>query len=282
MNKILITGGRGALGQYFKEYSDCIITGKSEVDVTDFKTAQSYVRKLNPDSIIHLAAETDVDLCEDNPKLAYQINTEGTKNMAILAREQKCPIIYVSTAGVFSGKGDTPFTVNDKPFPVSIYANSKWRGEKEIQKIIPDHIIIRTGWVFGGFEKDNKFVGQIVRQIWQGAEKIKAVDDIFGCPTYGHDLVKSILDLVSSQKRGIFHIVNSGFASRFQIALEIAKILKPGIQVLPAKSSDFPKFSAPRPKFEVIQPSLDLRSWQAALKEYLLQWKALQTQRSRA
>ncbi len=278
MNKdkeILITGGRGMVGQYFEIYPNCYITHKDELDVTDRKGVRDFVQKLKPKTIIHLAAETDVDLCERNPELAYRVNAEGAENVAYASSEIECLLVYLSSAGIFSGEGSKPYRVGDKPCPVNVYAKSKLMGEKLVEELASRHLVVRTGWIFGGFDKDRKFVSLIANQIWNGVRVIRAIDDILGCPTYGKDLASAILAQIKNLDGSIAHVVNQGFASRFEIASEIARVLDPAVQVEAAKSTDFPSFNARRPKFEVIEPTVSLRPWQNALQEYLLEWQAM-------
>lgn len=270
--KILITGGKGMLGQYFEEFPFCHITQKEVLDVTNLKSILKYIKLLKANTIIHLAAETDVDFCQQNPDIAYKVNAQGAKNVSLAAKIMNCLLVYLSTATVFSGKGSKPFKVDDIPNPVNVYAKSKLEGEILIRRIAPKYLIVRTGWVFGGFERDKRFVSLIANQIWSGAKKVFAVDDSFGCPTYGKDLASAILKLIDDEYTGIVHVVNKGYTSRFELASKIAKNLNPSILVEVAKPNMFPSFSAPRPKFQVIEPTVVLRSWQKALREYLEEW----------
>lgn len=279
MKKILITGGKGMIGQYFENFPFCYITNRQELDVTNLKRVKEYIKSFNPTAIIHLAAETDVDFCEKNPNTAYKINSEGAKNVAEAAKQQNCLIVYLSTAAVFSGEGSKPFIIDDTPNPVNVYGKSKLEGERLVKKITDKYLIIRTGWIFGGFERDKKFVSLIANQIWNGSKKVSAVDDIYGCPTYGKDLASAISQLIDKKKLGIVHVVNKGYVSRFEIAIEIAKILDPTVEIEPVKSTKFPAFNALRPKFEVIKSTVLLRPWQQALKGYLQEWIRLRKSR---
>jgi dTDP-4-dehydrorhamnose reductase len=273
--EILITGGQGVVGGYFEDYENILITGKNELDITKPEQVESFIKKTNPKAIIHLAAETNVDLCEDNPDMAYKIQTIGTYNTASVCRDFNITMVYVSTGGVFEGKRGKrkPYTTTDTPNPVNVYARSKWLGEMITKDIVPNHIIARSGWIFGGFEKDNKFIGFITKQILDGEKVVRAVTDTKGCPTYGKDFAKEIIDLLNEKQQGLFHLVNKGSASRYEIAQEIALNLDRSVDVLPAKTTDFPSFHAPRPSFEVIEQNRNMRSWKNALADYLQEWK---------
>ncbi len=271
-NEIIVTGGGGMVGQYFESFPNCRLFSKRELDIIDKETVLTLTRKLQPRTIVHLAAETDVDFCQNNSDTCFQINCTGAKNVAEAANEVGAHMIYISTASVFSGRGLQAFGVSDLPQPLNAYAKSKLNGELEVRQTTSNSIVIRTGWLFGGFDRDKKFVSMIAQQIWDGKKVIKAVDDNIGCPTYCKDLVECILHIAETGQTGIAHIINQGHASRFEIACEIAREIDPSVKVEKASPDEFPAFYAPRPKFEVIEPTVSLRSWQDALDEYLRNW----------
>lgn len=271
--KILITGGHGMVGSYFSSEKECILLGKEELDVTKKVQIKKAIEKYNPKAIVHLAALTDVDYAQEHPEKAFQVNALGTHNMASMAKKHDIHLVYVSTGAVFYGQAKKPYKTSSSPNPRSIYAKSKRMGEEFIEAVCDKYSIVRTGWIFGGFEKDKKFVAAIAKQIWGGNKEIMAVTDAFGCPTYGKDLVDTILKIIANQQYGLFHAVNKGFASRYQIAKLIAKELSEKVKVSKASTDDFPGFIAPRPKFEVVEQSLSMRTWQSSLKEYLFEWQ---------
>lgn len=273
---ILVTGGDGMVGNYFKTVPGAVVLGRDDLDVTKPKTIEAAVKKYAPKAIVHLAAMTDVDYAQDHPGEAFAVNALGTYKVAQVAKKYGIHLVYVSTGAVFYGQAQMPYTVKSKPNPRSIYAKSKRMGEEFVQSLCDKYSIVRTGWVFGGFQKDKKFVAAIARQIWAGNTQLKAIDDAFGCPTYGKDLRDVILQLIETADYGVFHAVNQGYASRYQIARLIAReIGDSSIKVSRAQTADFPAFNAPRPKFEVIEQNLPLRSWKKAVKEYLADWQDL-------
>lgn len=273
--KVLVTGGDGMVGNYFTAYKNCIVLGKSEFDVTKPATMRRALAQYKPDAIVHLAAMTNVDAAEKTPNKAFQVNAEGARKVAELAQKHGLHMVYVSTGAVFSGKARRPYTTNSKTDPVNTYALSKRIGEEYVSTICDKHSIVRTGWVFGGFERDKKFVALIAKQIWQGNKDIKAVADTFGCPTYGKDLAEAILLLIEHQAFGLFHGVNKGHASRYEIAKVIASTVGNRVKVKSASIKEFPSFGAPRPRFEVIEQNIPMRSWRSALREYLADWQDL-------
>jgi dTDP-4-dehydrorhamnose reductase len=261
------------VGSYFSSYPDAYLATRRDFDISDYKQTRKFLLAKKPHTIIHLAAMTNVDQCEKEPLLAYDTNLVGTYNIAKCAAEIDAHLIYVCTSGVFPGTGKRPYSIYRKPDPPSVYTRSKFLGEIVCQDIVKKLTIARTGWIFGGGKEDKKFVGMIVAQIKSGTKEIRAVSDVYGCPTYAKDLVGMLWQMQDKKTFGLFHITNTGQASRYDIAKEIVKILGKEISVSKASVKDFPSFNAPRPQFEVIKPNVKLRHWRSALKEYLEIWK---------
>lgn len=287
---IMATGAAGMVGSYLPDVfspSDLYLTdlraspGIHPLDVRDHNEVTKAVDRVRPRLVIHLAAETDVDRCEREIDHAYRSNTMATLNVALACQRQGAELVYVSTAGVFDGAKPEPYTEFDPPAPVSVYARTKWEGEKIVQTLLPRHYIVRAGWMFGGREQDRKFVGKIASLcLGEGREtgEVRAVNDKFGSPTYAKDLLYNVRILTQTGLYGLYHIVNRGSCSRYDLAVEIARSLGNGIRIVPVSSASFPLL-APRPKSEAARSyKLDLlglntmRDWRDALREYLMSW----------
>ena len=255
-----------------------IKTDKRSLDITDLKKVLNVCRIYNPEAIIHLAAETDVDKCERNPKYAYFVNSIGTYNMALAAKELGVKLIYISTAGVFDGAKNSPYTEEDKPNPQNYYGHSKFLGELAIEGIFKNYLILRVCWMMGGGpSNDKKFVAKIINQIKNpNIKEIRAVTDQVGSPTFGKDLIAAIKILLGENKTGIFHLSNTGVVSRYDVAQFIIDTLKSGVKAIPVESSYF-NLDAKRTKNEGLVSKVNLmRPWQDALKEYLeTEWRKL-------
>jgi len=273
--KILITGSDGMVGSYV-DFG--IKTDKKTLDVTNTEAVLQMVKLHKPDVILHLAALTDLDLGEKNPSLAYFVNTIGTYNVALAARETKSKLVYISSTGVFDGTKKGPYTEKDMPKPENHYGHSKYAGELLIQSMLKDYIIARACWMFGGGERlDKKFVAKIIAQLKKPeTSEIKALDDVSGSPTYAKDLVAALKKLILKDARGIFHLTNKGSGSRFDVANVIVKTIKPSVKVTPVDSSYF-NLPAKRVANESAASKVKLmRPWQEALKEYLeTEWPKL-------
>lgn len=271
-SKTLVTGSTGMVGSYV-DFG--IRTDRRSLDITDLKEAVSVCKKYRPDVIIHLAAETDVDRCERDPEQAYLVNTIGTYNMAVAAKEVGAKLVYVSTAAVFDGMKSDPYTEADAPNPQNYYARSKYLGELAVKGVMGDnYIVARAGWMFGGGpDKDLKFVAKIIPQFKN--EEIKAVNDKFGSPTYGKDLVAGIKKLINNGECGVFHMSNKGMCSRYDVAQFIADVIHSKTKVTSVDSSYF-NLDAARGNSEGMSSRFDgMRSWQDALREYLdVEWSS--------
>ncbi len=270
LSNVLITGSNGMVGAYI-DFG--IKTDRDTFDITDKQEVIASIKKHAPKVILHLAAETDLDECEQNPSHAYAVNTIGTYNIALGAKEVGAKMIYVSTSAIFDGLNKEPYTENDLPNPQNQYGCSKYLGEVMLKEVLDDYVIIRTCWVFGGGKsKDKKFVSKIISQIHN--QEIKTLDNIFASPTYGKDLVEAIKSIIKNDKRGIFHIVNDGVASRYDMAILIAKILGSKTKITKVEP-DYFNLPAERGINESMVSNFgQMRPWQEALEEYIkTEWK---------
>jgi len=245
-----------------------IRTDRRTLDITDLKEVLMVVHSHKPEAIIHLAAETDVDRCERDPEHAYMTNSIGTYNMATAAKELGIKMVYVTTAGVFDGKKEGPYTEDDEANPQNYYGRSKYVGDLIVKGMLKNYIIARVCWMFGGGpDKDQKFVAKIIKQLHK--PEIKAVTDQVGSPTFGKDLMGAIKKLLEADEKGVFNLANAGSCSRYEFAKEIVSVLGAKTIVTPATMKDF-NLDAPRTFNEVLVSKVNLtRPWQEAIKEYL-------------
>ena len=280
---MLVTGASGMVGSYvpeaFKDYdlvSTDMVEGCQRLDVRDPAEVMRVIKEVKPDVVLHLAAATDVDRCEQEPDLAFHTNAIGTQNVALACQEFDVTLVYVSTAGVFGGDKAEPYNEFDVPNPANVYGQSKLAGEQIVSSLLRHYYIVRAGWMIGGGEKDKKFVGMIARLIMKGTNPLKIVDDKIGTPTYAKDLLGGIHALLQTGYYGLYHLVNKGVCSRYDIALLIREVLeKPEIELLPVSSAYFP-LPAARARSEAMRNlKLELlnvhhmRPWQDALREYI-------------
>lgn len=283
IERILVTGGAGMVGSYApKVFSDVslimtdVAGNLSQLDVCDPSAVMNTIQDVCPDVVIHLAAATDVDRCQLEPDWAYTVNAIGTQNVALACQATDALLVYISTGNVFSGEKPQPYTEFDSPNPVNVYGQSKMAGEKIAASLLNRYYIVRAGWMVGGGQKDKKFVGSIARRILEGNIDLKAVDDKYGSPTYAHDLLQGISKLLDTGYYGLYHMANTGTASRYQVAQAVRGILNvPAVQIESVSSEHFP-MPAPRIEMEALRNlKLELlgfdwmRPWPDALEAYL-------------
>lgn len=274
--KVAVTGSGGMLGHAIKQvFTDTEINALSrrDLDVTDLNQAISLIKQIRPDILIHSAAYTDVDGCEQDPYKAYLVNGIGARNMTIACEEINCPILYISSDYVFDGTKNTPYDEWDSPNPISTYGVSKLMGEKFVMSLTNRFYIVRTSWLYGG--KGKNFVDTISKLL-KDKDELNVVDDQKGSPTFTNDLAIKLKEL-TGKGYGIYHITNSSHCSWYDFAVEIARLNGSKTLVKPVSSDKFPR-PAKRPSYSVLNNTMlkleglsELRHWKAALKEYLLQ-----------
>lgn len=281
--RLLITGADGMMGSdivpILKREFTVIPTDKSDMDVTDEDQIERVFEDVSPDVVIHMAALTDLDYCEDHPTAAELVNHQGTRNVAQACLDSGAKMIYVSTSGIFSGKKENAYGEVDIPKPKNVYGVSKYRGELAIRELLGDDrwMILRAGWLFGGGKRDIKFVGKIYK-LCHERDELSAVNDIFGSPNYTLDIGQLLLYLITNEHRGVFHVGNDGIATRYDIACEIVKLADVDCTVKAVPSTEFPT-RAPRPPMEAIRNDnlamigYRMRPWREALKDYIQRLK---------
>ncbi|MGV2939595.1 dTDP-4-dehydrorhamnose reductase [Mesobacillus sp. LC4] len=275
--RILVTGSTGQLGydvvkEGFKRGLNMVGVGSNELDITNKAEVLDYVNKLKPDAIIHCAAYTAVDKAEDDRSICWNVNVEGTYNLAKVANDINAKFMYISTDYVFSGKGATPFNETDEPNPIGYYGETKYHGEQKVQSLLDKWFIIRISWVFG--TNGNNFVKTMLR-LAESRNELNVVGDQVGSPTYTFDLARLLIDMVQSDKYGIYHVTNEGYCSWAEFAKEIFRQAGHGVKVHSISSEEYPT-KAIRPQNSRLskQKLVDngfrpLPKWQDALEHYL-------------
>lgn len=293
MKKIYIAGAAGMLGDAFykllsKGYQLYCIDKNVRDDwqeYLDFTNKDEYaksVENFQPDWLFHIGAETNLEECESNLEYAYLTNTKSVENAVEIANKLNIPILYISTAGIFSAEKNF-FTEEDYPAPLGVYAKSKFLGEAIVIAKANKYLICRAGWMMGGgIRKDKKFIGKISEQIIKGAEILNIVDDKLGTPTYTHDFCKKVISLIENKKFGLFNLVCEGLTSRLEVATKILEILDltDEIKINKVSSAYFKAvYFAPRPDNEqLINLNLNklkigkMRNWELALEDYLSEY----------
>lgn len=280
LNKILITGAGGMLGSDVKErfLKEGYTEGEmlfsfthSTLDVTDAETLMEKISEIKPKVLINCAAYTDVDRCETDYKKAFKVNGYGPRILARFSKIYSYKLIHISTDYVFDGRKNTPYKEEDAPNPVNVYGRSKLEGERGVLALADDYIIIRTAWLFG--KHGNNFIRFVIERLRERGE-LKVIYDQVGSPTYTKDLANAIFQLLKKDVRGVFNVVNQGYATRYDIVSKIIGLMNTDAVVEKVKSDEFRR-PAKRPSFTALSTErlnsigIRMREWESAVEEYV-------------
>lgn len=196
------------------------ISGLYFLDITQATEVNKFIHKTSPDIVIHLAAITDLDLCERNKKLATDTHVLGTQNLVNTCQNKSIKFVYFSTDNVFDGKKGN-YNEKDIPNPINVYGKTKLAGEQEVQKL-KNAIILRTSMPFG-IESNGKFINGTIEKL-KNKQLVTAFTDMIRSPTEMSDLTQAVHTLIESDFSGIIHCVGSSKLSMYDAALEIAEV----------------------------------------------------------
>jgi len=276
--RITIFGATGLQGKSLMgAWSDDAVTGfgSADGDIRNAERVSDLVRRSRPDGIVHLAAYTDVDGCEANRDLAFDVNCRGAVNVAQAARQYGAHLLFLSTDYVFDGTKTTPYATDDRRAARSVYGRSKADAEVQLSQILPDCCIVRTSWLFGA---GGKCFPDTILKLAASRPQLEVVGDQRGSPTYTVDLARAIVQLCHQSAKGIVHATNFGECSWYEFAREI--IANEGLPTIVRETSS-DKFVRPaqRPKYSVLSPEssqkhgIAMPDWRDALQRYLAERK---------
>ena len=284
LNNCLITGGNGMIG---KNIDFGIKPTSREMDVTNKNEIQQVISKINNIScIVHLVA-INIRESEEKPYKSINVNTNGTIEMLNIAMNRSIPFVLVSTGAVFSSTNDNEIFYEDsEQIPNCMYGQTKSSSEK-IALLYDKTILIRTGWLFGGHQKNHyKFVENTINNLLSNTH-VNASNNFFGSPTYVKDFIEQMKYLIVNLKYGIHHVVNSGFGCGYDIAYELCNNLNISESLINSvPSNQIPNSGPMRSNSEILESTHEfnkMRSWKEALKEYVelyLQKKYITIQKS--
>jgi dTDP-4-dehydrorhamnose reductase len=274
--RIAITGALGQLGtalQHALAESDLVLIDVPDWDITDPQSVP-LMADLRPEVVIHCAAMTDVDGCARNPDLAYHVNAFGTQNVALACQRSGASMVCISTNEVFDGTSTEPYHEFDTPRSINPYGASKLAAEQIAARLVSKLYIVRISWLFtpGG----NNFVSKMTA-LAEKHDRLRVVTDEVANPTYAPDLADAIARLIQTGHYGTYHLVNEGYCSRYEFAVEILRQSgQESVPVTPITSSQFQRASTPplfAPLRNTVGAALDitLRPWQEALTDYFAQ-----------
>ena len=298
---VLVTGGNGQLGQALQSVAgnypsiDFVFCKSSELDITNLEQCRTVFNQFKPDFCINAAAYTAVDKAESEPEKAFDINTNGAENLAIVCKEFDVTLLHISTDFVFDAyfsngrafydrelrlplKSELGLLETDVPFPSGVYGLTKLQGEQAVQNIWQKHVIIRTSWVYSEF--GNNFMKTMLR-LASERDTLSVVDDQIGTPTYAVDLAKVLVKIITdystlnTEHYGIYNFSNEGQCSWYEFAKEIFSQKTIEIDLKPIPTSSYPT-PAKRPGYSVLDKTkikevfdLKINNWTESLKTCL-------------
>lgn len=230
MNKILVTGAQGQIGQSIKarinnDIWDVLMTAKDVLDITNVEQIATVFTQFKPDVVINTAAYTHVDRAEKEPESAEAVNAYGAYLLAKQCQESGALLVHLSTDYIFDGNAEHNYSEDDLPAPLGVYGSTKWRGEQYIRTYLANYFIIRTSWVFSEYQ--HNFVASMLK-LARNVDEICVVNDQLGCPTYAGDVANLVLDIADDYARDIgryqcgeYHFCGDDCLSRYDFACAI-------------------------------------------------------------
>ena len=280
--KVLVTGSKGQLGyDVIKELCsrghEALGFDLPELDITDEAAVQAVFDRVKPDAVIHCAAWTAVDAAEESGNIAkvFAVNEGGTRNIAAACKRTGAKLLYLSTDYVFDGQGSTPWRADETRFaPLNEYGKSKLAGENAVRELLQTYFIVRIAWVFG--KNGNNFVKTMLR-LSEMHDTLRVVCDQVGTPTYTPDLARLLVDMIETNKYGVYHTTNEGgYISWYDFASAIMQEAGKNTKVIPVTTAEYGLSKAARPfnsrldKSKLKENGFEpLPDWRDALKRYL-------------
>ena len=283
MNELAARGHEGVGSDLLPQYAG-IADGSAvtrapyvPLDITDGEAVSRVLSEVKPDAVIHCAAWTAVDLAEDEDKRdkVRAINADGTRHIAQACKALGCKLMYISTDYVFDGQGETPWQPDCTDYaPLNVYGQTKLEGELAVRELVERFFIVRIAWVFGLSGKN--FIRTMLR-LGETHASVRVVCDQIGTPTYTLDLARLLVDMIETDKYGVYHATNGGgYISWADFAQEIFRQAGMATQVVPVTTAEYGLSKAARPfnsrldKTKLVESGFaPLPDWQDALGRYL-------------
>jgi dTDP-4-dehydrorhamnose reductase len=273
--KLVVSGAEGALGRAFLQqmpgHHDVHAFTHKALDVGDHHAVMKMLVPMRPDAILNFAAFTNVDACESRPVQAFRDNALALQSLALASRSMGATLLHVSTDYVFDGSKERPYDECDPPNPVSVYGRSKLAGETFVRQLTPEHLIVRTGYLFGS--GSDYFTSQLQR-LSEG-KTAAGVADRIGSPTYVHHLAARLLPLLLAGRFGTYHLAGPEPCSWFEVLTRAKRMADLPGEIVP-QEADSLALPAPRPRYSALTSvftegiGIDpLQSLDSALEELL-------------
>ena len=286
MSNILLIGPTGqvgwqlrrciqTLGQVFAVGKDHPEVAQAYIDLADPDSIQSVIREVKPAIVLNAAAYTAVDKAEQEPELAYKVNSTAAGILAEESQRLKALLIHYSTDYVFDGKSTQPYTEDATVNPLGVYGASKLAGEKAIQAIGGSYLILRTAWVYGLQGKNFLLTMQ---RLAKERDELKVVADQIGAPTWSRMIAEATAHIISQlhsplnsldseELAGIYNLTCAGQANWYEFTKAIIAPMEKQPRVLPITTADY-STPAQRPAYSVLSNTKLLKTFGLALPDW--------------
>ena len=257
MKRKIFLFGRGFLGNYivneFKKYGDEVYSSRLtncskddfKIDIRDKNSIFNVLEKIKPDIIINCVAITDLDFLEDNPEIGFEINSEGSKNIAIVSEKYGAKLIHISTDSVFDGKKGM-YDENDSVNPINVYAKTKLLAEKYVKQETTNYLILRTNFI--GYDSEDKNLLNWMISKLSKQETIIGFNDVFFTPIEVSYLSSLIYKLSSVEESLFLNLSSDKKISKYDLAIMICDLFSFNKKLIKKGSSTDISFKASRPK----------------------------------
>jgi dTDP-4-dehydrorhamnose reductase len=278
--RIIVTGAAGQLAQDLLQRwrdQELLPLSHSQLDITDSAAVERALHDFRPELVVNTAAFHRVDDCEDQPDCAFMVNAVGAYNLARAAERIQARLVHFSTDYVFDGRSNAPYLETDPPGPLSVYATSKFAGERLVERYCSRHFVVRTCGLYGlagSRSKGGNFVETMLRAASQ-RKPLRVVADQVVTPTSTSDLAERVALLVQSGGYGLYHMTNTGQCSWHEFAAAIFRLAGVEADLHPVPSAAYGA-KARRPAYSVLDNGRlraaglpEFRPWQDALEDYV-------------
>lgn len=275
--RILITGAKGQLAREFQQsvedyHYQVTALDKESLDISDPDNVKKVFNQYNPDVVLNCAAYNFVDKAEDDFDTAYKINALGVRNLTFACKRNNALLVHYSSDYVFDGKKEDFYTEEDVTNPINSYGKTKLLGETFLREETDNFLLFRVSWVFG--EGKQNFLCKLIE--WAKKNRVlKVVYDQISVPTYTKDIVNTTLLAINKDLRGIYHLSNSGYASRYEVAHYFIERLGLDNLILPV-SSEYFQSPAKRPFFSAMsnlklskELNVTIPDWKIGIERYI-------------
>lgn len=277
--KFLILGAEGQLGREFaavlkKRELNFTAPKEEECNITNSTQVDGIINTVSPDIIINCAAYNAVDEAEEKSEVAYLVNSEAVSNIAKTCKERNIFLVHYSSDYVFDGEKQELYVEEDKPEPINVYGKSKLQGEERIREALDDYLIFRLSWVIG--KGTQNFLYKL--STWAQKNRVlKVTADEVSVPTFTTDVVDVTLLSLEKELKGLYHLTNRGYASRYELAKFYIQKMELDNFVVPVPMSDF-KTKAKRPGFSAMSNeklsnalNISIPAWEDGVIKYVLE-----------